>query len=148
MLTQLLAVGKKQVVTEEKRSVHVGKGQEEKRWCCTFVFLTVGSLRIEMDSAEQGWKCDTVVMTEKKCNQEAKGWLSRDQRVSPGTPPSGLHFSALPKNCHTISTEAFSKIKGWSVCRLVLTSGYQAYNTPFIVPGELVDTHFGVPHFS
>lgn len=73
MLTQLLAVGKKQVVTEEKRSVHVGKGQEEKRWCCTFVFLTVGSLRIEMDSAEQGWKYDTVVMTEKKCNQEAKG---------------------------------------------------------------------------
>lgn len=87
------------------------------------------------------WHCSH---DRKKCNQEAKGWLSRDQRVSLGRPPPGLHFSALPKNCHTISAEAFSKTEGWSVCRLMLMSGYQAYNTPFIVLGKLVDTHFGV----
>lgn len=61
-----MAVGRKEVVLEKGKSVPVGRGQEERRWWCSFVFPTISSLGIEMDITEQNWKCGTVFLLGKK----------------------------------------------------------------------------------
>jgi len=59
----MLAVGRK---LQWKKEVPVERGQEERRWWWAFAFPTVGSVKIDMDTAEQGWKCGMVVTPGKK----------------------------------------------------------------------------------
>lgn len=134
----MLAIGRKEAVLEKDQSLLAeDRMREDGGGTSPFSVLALWGL-IWTQQNKVGsvvcWSCQ-----EEKGDQEAKGQLSGDQRVS----LSGPLFSA-----YDILAKPVARLKGWSVCRFVLLSEKPSSQHTLATGEPVLGPHFAVPRFS
>lgn len=137
----MLAVGRKEVELEKEDWSLLAEGRMREDGA--FALPSVGSLRIDTDTAEQVWKCGVLMVPGGKMWPGSKRMIVWASEGVTGRALSGPLFSA-----DTILAKSCSQTKGWSVCRFVLLSEKPSSHHALATREPVLGPHLAVPCFS